>query len=150
MSLIPCTNWNEKGAQLQLAATELGTAMQSAQGVPVDFAQKVLDSANTALQVLAQTSVSNPVSGAIDICGQLDAQISILNDLGDQLAQITGKPSVTAKYLSRYQTGSALGTILTLGVVGLVGWWLYKYMAEGEFYPRQLLPRYAGGSRRLR
>jgi len=44
---------------------------------------------------------------------------------------------------------NTFSTLLSLAIVGVAGYFLYKWATKEEDYPRHLAPRYAGGSRRL-
>lgn len=147
MSLIPCTNWTEKSAAFQAAARAIALEMGKVKFAPDDpFPQKVADIAAVIASQVAAASQSG--TATIEMCNLLDAHLNTLRALGQQLAQKTGTADVTRIYLEPYES-NMLSIILGLAIVGVGGYWLYKWATSGpEPYPRHLIPGYAGGHRR--
>jgi len=69
-----------------------------------------------------------------------------LVDLSNEFSRMTGmSPPVPVPPV--VGTPMSTGSLLTLALLVGGGYLVYRYMTKGEFIPKKLLPRYAGGSR---
>lgn len=141
----------EKANALQLAMVgfldDFGQASSAGQ-LSTEFVQEVSNVTAAATTALANLQSSTATTLYLDIAAQLDSLIDQVNRLGRALAQITGRPSRTAPYLDKFES-SPLTTLLCFAIVGVGGYYLYKWMTKPDYYPRHKLPRYAGGFRAL-
>lgn len=141
----------DKANALQLALAGFVAdynAANAAGQIPTEFNQRVENTVSSTVTMLANLSQSDASLIYFDVSAQLDQLIDQVNTLGRDLAQITGKPSRTAPYLDKY-TSLSFGTLLSLAVLGVGGYFLYKWATKPDYYPRRKLPRYAGGLRAL-